>query len=83
MVVTDPTQLAILKVRLAEAELAYHQLALGGQARVIVDQNGERVEFTAGNKGTLAQYIVTLKAQIGPEPLPCQPSAFAPAQFWF
>jgi Spy/CpxP family protein refolding chaperone len=38
-----PEQRAALEANLADARAAYHQLAIGGQARVIVDQNGERV----------------------------------------
>jgi hypothetical protein len=50
---------------LNEAEAAYHRLNLGLSARVVVDQNGERVEYTAANAPRLAQYILSLKAQLG------------------
>ncbi len=59
---TDPT---ILTARLAEAETQYHQLMLGQVARVFVDQNGERVEYTATNAGRLMSYIQDLKRQLG------------------
>lgn len=59
-----PEQKAVLQTRLAAAELAYHNLCIGGQARVIVDQNGERVEFTAANSSRLAAYIADLKRQL-------------------
>lgn len=48
--------------KLAEAEQAYHDLVTGNKARVIVDQNGERVEFVTTNKAQLYQYIVSLRA---------------------
>ena len=55
-----------LQDKLAEAEAAYHNLMTGSLARVVVDQNGERVEFTATNASRLYQYIQTLKSQINP-----------------
>lgn len=51
--------------QLVEAENAYHQLMLGRSARVVVDRNGERVEFTSANKASLAQYIQELKRELG------------------
>lgn len=53
-----------LAEKLADAEAQYHLLVSGQQARVFVDQNGERVEFTAANRGDLMKYISTLKNQI-------------------
>jgi gpW len=47
--------------QLAEAQAAYHALMTGKSARVVVDQNGERVEFTAINAERLLAYIETLK----------------------
>lgn len=54
-----------LETDLAEAQVAYHKLMTGKMARVIVDSNGERVEFTAANADKLAKYIADLKQQIG------------------
>jgi hypothetical protein len=54
--------------RLNEAENALHLLMTGQQARVVVDSNGERVEFTATNKGQLRAYIAELKAALGKKP---------------
>jgi hypothetical protein len=54
-----------LQTRLAAAEAAYHRLMTGQAARVVVDQNGERVEFTAVSATQLANYIARLKAEIG------------------
>lgn len=50
--------------RLVEAEDALHQLLTGTSARVVVDQNGERIEYTAANAGKLRAYIEELKAEI-------------------
>lgn len=58
---TDPL---ILASRLTEAETALHQLATGKMVRVVVDQNGERVEFTATNMDRLRSYIAELQALI-------------------
>lgn len=49
--------------KIAEAEAAYHSLVTGSMARVVVDQNGERVEFTPANAVRLYQYINDLKSQ--------------------
>ncbi|PZQ95028.1 MAG: hypothetical protein DI533_20420 [Cereibacter sphaeroides] len=54
----------LLKKYLQEAEAAYHQLMMGGSVRVFVDQNAERVEYTAANKANLYNYIITLRSQI-------------------
>lgn len=56
---------ALLTTRLSEAESALHSLMLGGHARVVVDSNGERVEFTAGNAQRLRAYIEELKVALG------------------
>lgn len=49
---------------LKEAQDAYHQLNLGGSVRVVVDQNGERVEYTAANRQSLWAYILRLNNAI-------------------
>lgn len=54
-----------LTQQIAEAEAEYHKLQLGLKARVMVDQNGERVEFTSANRQDLRKYIDELKAQLG------------------
>jgi len=51
--------------KLEEAEKAYHALVTGTSPRVIVDRNGERVEFTAANRQGLASYITELKLSLG------------------
>ena len=50
---------------LADAKAAYHSLMTGTKARVIVDQNGQRVEFTSANATTLNVYIARLEAMCG------------------
>jgi len=55
-------QRAVLEARLTEAQTAYHNLQLGTSARVVVDQNGERVEYTAANSSKLRAYITELEA---------------------
>lgn len=51
--------------RLADAEAKYHQLLTGTLARVYVDQNGERIEYTSANAGRLSAYIQRLRQQVG------------------
>jgi hypothetical protein len=53
-----------LLLNLADAKAAYHKLQTGTMPRVVVDQNGERVEFTAANKANLYGYIQQLEAQV-------------------
>lgn len=47
-------------VRLAQAQEALHNLVTGKMASVVVDQNGERVEFSKTTIGELRAYIATL-----------------------
>lgn len=56
--------LAQLQLWLAEAQNAYHTLMMGGSAIVVVDQNGERVEYSRANALSLSKYIAMLQAQI-------------------
>lgn len=60
----SPDTIALLKQRLEEAEQAYHDLQTGRMPRVFVDQNGERVEYTAANAYRLSTYIAELKRRI-------------------
>ena len=53
--------------KLVEAETAYHNLIIGGAVRVVVDQNGERVEYTATNAAKLLAYIADLRSLIADE----------------
>lgn len=70
-----------IQQRLDEARKAYHDLITGRSARVVVDGNGERVEFTSVNRASLYAYIRELEAQ-----LPNAPAVsvnYAPAHFTF
>lgn len=65
--------LTTLQAQLAEAQTAYHNLTIGGAARVFVDQNGERVEYVAANASNLLAYIMRLQQAIacgGSDPFP-------------
>lgn len=55
----------LYRTRLADAEQSYHDLRTGKQARVFVDQNGERVEFAVANAERLKAYILELKTALG------------------
>lgn len=50
---------------LAEAEIALHDLQMGRAVRVLVDQSGERIEYTLTNHTRLMGYIETLKRELG------------------
>lgn len=50
--------------RLADAKARYHELLTGQSVRVLVDQNGERIEYTAANREKLAMYIQDLEAAV-------------------
>lgn len=52
--------------RLEQAEQAYHELQTGQSVRVFVDQNGERIEYTAAKKSDLYGYIIQLRGRIAP-----------------
>ena len=55
--------MACQQEKLNAAREAYHNLVTGQMARVVVDQNGERVEFVAGNAFRLQAYIKELEAE--------------------
>lgn len=61
---------------LREAKEAYKKLVTGQLPRVVVDQNGERVEFTATNASLLKKYINELERELGV-------SSFGPMRVWF
>lgn len=67
--------------KLDEARKAYHDLMTGRSARVVVDGNGERVEFTSVNRASLYAYIRELEAQLPAAPAPSV--SYAPAHFTF
>jgi hypothetical protein len=80
-VILTPEARAALTLNLADARSAYHSLMTGTATRVIVDQNGERVEFQAANRGNLANYIVALEAQLAVTPAASR--VLGPARFIF
>lgn len=53
-----------LQEQLIDAKAQYHLLVTGQQARVFVDQNGERIEYTAANRADLQKYIQRLENRI-------------------
>jgi len=66
---------------LAELRKDYASLISGNKPRVIVDQNGERVEFMAANAARLYQYIQEVAACFpdpcgGPQGRPFKPMGF-------
>lgn len=58
--------MATIQQNLDEARNAYHSLQTGTMARVVVDLDGSRVEFTAAKKSDLYAYIQQLEAQVAP-----------------
>ena len=64
-----------IQAKLAEAEKVYHELMLGLSVRVFVDQNGERVEYTA--------YINQLRSQMTDGSTCVAPAARGPIRFTF
>ena len=71
------------QANLADARKRYHELMTGTMARVIVDQNGQRVEFTAANSSALYNYILKLSSQCGCAGGTPMPINTGPAQFIF
>lgn len=75
--VITPEQRVLYTQRLAEAEGAYHSIMTGGGVKVVVDQNGERVEYQQANVQRLSAYIAWLKGQLGIG------SGLGPLNVWF
>lgn len=48
---------------LKAADIAYQKLMTGGSIRVVVDQNGERVEYSTANMTGLLRYMQILQPQ--------------------
>lgn len=59
--------------KLDDARKQYHLLVTGQQARVYVDQNGERVEYTSGNRAALLAYIQRLEQAVSGSGRPSGP----------
>jgi hypothetical protein len=60
--------LVVLAARLKKAEEAYDDMMINGSVRTLVDQNGERVEYSPSNIGRLRGYIMELKIALGRNP---------------
>lgn len=75
-------ELQLLVDKITEAESAYHELMTGRAARIVIDQNGERVEFVAANRAALYTYIQQLKALL-PTSLLASPRVTGPLGFTF
>lgn len=69
--------MALIDDQLLQAQTAYHSLVTGRLARVVVDQNGERVEYVQADAGRLAQYIEYIKRQIDKK------TVTGPMRVWF
>lgn len=65
MILMTEQQRIIAQKRLEEAYEARHSMALGGAVRVVVDQNGERIEYGPTNMLALNKYILMLENQLG------------------
>lgn len=72
----SPEERALVTTQLTEAKAALHSLVLGTSPRVVVDQNGERVEYTQASKRELQSYISRLEARLAG-------GAAKPARVWF
>lgn len=57
---------AQLEAWLSQAQLARHELMIGGKA-VSISSGGKTVSYTAGDLVRLDQYIASLKRQLGIE----------------
>lgn len=65
------------KAWLVDAQQALHNISTGQQAKVYVDQNGERVEYQMANVDKLRTYIAELKSALGIATKP-----LGPLNFW-
>lgn len=61
MPMTEP-ECAALDTKIKSLESDYEALLAGRKTRVLVDQNGERIEFNAGDSRRLFVYIQSLKS---------------------
>lgn len=66
------TELELIAL-LREAEQAYHELAIGQAPKVIVHQNGQRVEYNSTTLPRLKAYIQELKLALGYPTAPASP----------
>lgn len=81
-----PEQCAVIQARLDGAEDAYDKLMRGKSVRVLVDQNGERIEFTPATLPNLRVYIAELNQKLlagGCGGCTVSPFATSPLEFYF
>ena len=50
-------------LQIQEMKLQYHRLISGGSVSVVIDQNGERIEYARGDAQRLWAYILAAEAQ--------------------
>ena len=62
-----------LRSRYDNALAAYDDLLTGKSVRVLVDQNGERIEYTPATASKLLGYITSLASSLGIDPLTGKP----------
>lgn len=75
-------EIAALRAKITTLTARYEAVISGTAARVVVDQNGERVEFTQANIDKLYAYILELKSQL-PAGDPGLPKFTKPIRFLF
>jgi hypothetical protein len=68
--------LATAQQQLDEAKIARHNLVTGRLPRVLMDQNGERIEYTATNIAALDAYIRQLEVEVAGAPRARKPLGF-------
>lgn len=56
-------QCLLLDSKIKDLVIQYEDMISGRKARVLVDQNGERIEYNAGNVTRLATYIAQVKSE--------------------
>lgn len=59
-----PEEIIVINQQISSAKMAYHRLMTGTAVKVVVDQNGERVEYAQANATKLLAYITSLEALI-------------------
>ena len=71
--------MAITAGQIHELKAQYYRLISGGGVSVVIDQNGERIEYAKGDAGRLWAYITSLEAQLNADNL----KAIRPLSFRF
>lgn len=67
-----PEECAALQARIDALTTDYEDVLAGRKARVLVDQNGERIEYNGANALRLSNYIEVLKKQYRTDCLGCR-----------